>query len=98
MKHFIALAVIFLISVCLSAKNKSSDLGIPNGRPIVIVADWNQPPFFFIDQKNGTPKGYCLDLLTTALDKLGAKYVIKVESWDKSLADLESGKADITCS
>jgi len=98
MKHFIALAAIFLISVCLSAKNKSLDLGIPKGRPIVIVADWNQPPFFFIDQKNGTPKGYCLDLLTTALDKLGVKYVVKVESWDKSLADLESGKADITCS
>lgn len=97
MKHFIALATMFLISVCLSAKNKSSDLGIPNGRPIVIVADWNEPPFFFID-KNGTPKGYCLDLLTTALQKLEVKYVVKVESWDKSLVDLESGKADITCS
>jgi ABC-type amino acid transport substrate-binding protein/nitrogen-specific signal transduction histidine kinase len=65
-------------------------------RPVVIVGPWHMPPYFYTDA-HGKPDGFCIDLLTTILKRKNIPYVIHVENWNKSLSDLKSGRADISC-
>lgn len=64
-------------------------------RPIIIVANWNVPPFFFITNKR--PNGYGYEILTTILKRKHMPFTVKYENWTAGKKDIAEGKADITC-
>lgn len=93
-KRLLLLLTIVLISGLISSVK--ADSKVPIAHPVVFVANWNQPPFSFIDKTDGKPKGFCVDIITTAFKRLHIPYIIKVESWKRSQEDMASGKADLS--
>lgn len=91
------ITIIICIFSCINmaqSQNLRRD-SMPNN-PIVIVGAWHMPPFF-ISNFHGKPDGLSLEIMTTILQRKRIPYVIKIESWDQSKADIRSGKADLTC-
>ena len=63
-------------------------------RPVVVVCDWDKPPYEFLDDK-GMPAGSNIDVLNAVMEKLDlpVKYVMK--EWSIALKTCERGDADI---
>lgn len=63
-------------------------------RPVVVVCDWDKPPYEFLDDK-GMPAGSNIDVLNAVMEKLNlpVKYVMK--EWSIALKNFERGDADI---
>ena len=63
-------------------------------RPVVVVCDWDKPPYEFLDSK-GVPAGSNIDVLNAVMEKLDlpVKYVMK--EWSIALKTFERGDADI---
>ena len=63
-------------------------------RPVVVVCDWDKPPYEFLDDK-GMPAGSNIDVLNAVMEKLDlpVKYVMK--EWSIALKNFERGDADI---
>ena len=63
-------------------------------RPVVVVCDWDKPPYEFLDSK-GVPAGSNIDVLNAVMEKLDlpVKYVMK--EWSIALKNFERGDADI---
>ena len=63
-------------------------------RPVVVVCDWDKPPYEFLDGK-GMPAGSNIDVLNAVMEELDlpVKYVMK--EWSIALKTFERGDADI---
>lgn len=63
-------------------------------RPVVVVCDWDKPPYEFLDGK-GVPAGSNIDVLNAVMEELNlpVKYVMK--EWSIALKTFERGDADI---
>ena len=63
-------------------------------RPVVVVCDWDKPPYEFLDDK-GMPAGSNIDVLNAVMEKLNlpVKYVMK--EWSIALKNFERDDADI---
>ena len=63
-------------------------------RPVVVVCDWDKPPYEFLDG-NGVPAGSNIDVLNAVMEELNlpVKYVMK--EWSIALKNFERGDADI---
>lgn len=63
-------------------------------RPVVVVCDWDKPPYEFLDDK-GMPAGSNIDVLNAVMEELNlpVKYVMK--EWSIALKTFERGNADI---
>ena len=63
-------------------------------RPVVVVCDWDKPPYEFLDG-NGVPAGSNIDVLNAVMEELNlpVKYVMK--EWTIALKTFERGDADI---
>ena len=63
-------------------------------RPVIVVCDWDKPPYEFLDDK-GMPAGTNIDVLNAVMKELGlpVKYVMK--EWSIALKTFERGDADI---
>ena len=63
-------------------------------RPVVVVCDWDKPPYEFLDG-NGVPAGSNIDVLNAVMEELNlpVKYVMK--EWSIALKTFERGDADI---
>lgn len=63
-------------------------------RPVVVVCDWDKPPYEFLDGK-GVPAGSNIDVLNAVMEELNlpVKYVMK--EWTIALKTFERGDADI---
>ena len=59
-------------------------------RPVVVVCDWDKPPYEFLDSK-GVPAGSNIDVLNAVMEKLDlpVKYVMK--EWSIALRTFERG-------
>ena len=66
-----------IITLMLALLSLTATIAAPQGRhgrpyteadPLVIVCDWNFPPYEF--DKNGTPTGYCVEVMDAILTKL----------------------------
>ena len=63
-------------------------------RPVVVVCDWDKPPYEFLDG-HGMPAGSNIDVLNAVMEELNlpVKYVMK--EWSIALKTFERGDADI---
>ena len=63
-------------------------------RPVVVVCDWDKPPYEFLDG-HGVPAGSNIDVLNAVMEELNlpVKYVMK--EWSIALKTFERGDADI---
>ena len=63
-------------------------------RPVVVVCDWDKPPYEFLDG-HGMPAGSNIDVLNAVMEELNlpVKYVMK--EWSIALKNFERGDADI---
>ncbi len=63
-------------------------------RPLLIVGDWDKPPYEFLSD-DGRPSGTHIDILTTICRELGIPYKFVLKEWSSALKTFERGEADI---
>ena len=63
-------------------------------RPVVIVCDWDKPPYEFIND-HGEPAGSDIDVMRAVLQKMGLPYKFVMKEWGIALKTFERGDADI---
>ncbi|TPE54155.1 transporter substrate-binding domain-containing protein [Maribrevibacterium harenarium] len=70
----------------------------PDGRPLVrtikIAADYNYPPYEFLDE-NGEPAGYNVDLTYAIAEVMGFDIKLVMTDWESAYSGLLSGKYDV---
>jgi len=71
--------------------------GFGQNDTIIVAADYNYPPFSFID-KTGKPAGYDIEVANEIARITGLKIKISLVNWDSALINLESGKVDVITS
>lgn len=62
--------------------------------PVVIVGDWDKPPYEFQDEK-GEPAGTNVEVMTEVLSRLGIPYKFVLKEWANALKTFERGDADL---
>lgn len=62
--------------------------------PLVIVCDWDMPPYEFLDD-NGQPAGFTVDLLDVILPKLNIPYVYEMKENLQVKQAFQKRKADL---
>lgn len=62
--------------------------------PLVIVCDWDKPPYEFLDDK-GEPAGSNIDVMTRILTDMGVQYRFVMKEWSNATKTFERKKADL---
>lgn len=62
--------------------------------PLVIVGDWDKPPYEFQDEK-GQPAGINIDVMRAVFDRLGIPCKFMLKEWANAIKTFERGDADI---
>ncbi len=65
-----------------------------DSRPLVVVGDWDKPPYEFLNDK-GQPAGTNVDLMRRLCKELGITCQFVLKEWKTALKTFESKKADI---
>ena len=63
-------------------------------RPVVVVCDWDKPPYEFLDDK-GQPAGSNIDVLKAVMRELELPVKFVMKEWSIALKTFERGDADI---
>ena len=63
-------------------------------RPLIIVSDWEFPPYEFRNDK-GDPDGYNVEVLDLILNKLGIPHKYVMMEWSKCTGTFEQREADL---
>ncbi len=63
-------------------------------RPLIIVSDWEFPPYEFRNDK-GEPDGYNVEVLNTILDKLEIPHKYVMQEWKQATQTFENHEADL---
>jgi len=63
-------------------------------RPVVIVCDWDKPPYEFADDQ-GQPAGSNIDVMQTIMERLGLPCVFVMKEWGNAIKTFERGDADL---
>lgn len=63
-------------------------------RPVIIVCDWDKPPYEFADDE-GRPAGSNIDVLKEIFDELGLRYTFVMKEWSNAIKTFERGDADL---
>ena len=63
-------------------------------RPVVVVCDWDKPPYEFLNDQ-GEPAGSNIDVLTTLFDELNIPYKFILKEWGNAIKTFERGEVDI---
>ena len=77
--------------VILSARNYTYH------HPLIIEGEIERPPYEFRD-KDGSPNGFNVDLLSMIATRLNIPYKIILKNWPDVVKDIHEGKADLACS
>ena len=95
MKHLLITLYTFIL---LTANAVGAGLHAQNiytaERPLVIVCDWDKPPYEFRNDA-GQPAGFNVDVLTEILDDMKIPYKFRMNEWSKVVEEFMQGKADI---
>jgi len=62
--------------------------------PLVIICDWDMPPYEYLDN-DGQTAGYTVDLLSTILDKMNRTYTFVMKENTQAKQDFAKRQADI---
>jgi len=90
--HGLALMTAFLLSWPLAAQELQERYG--DARPVVIVCDWEKPPYEFLDD-NGNPAGSNIDIMQAVMQRLGLPCKFVMKEWNIALKTFERGDADL---
>ena len=63
-------------------------------RPLVVVCDWDMPPYEFLDDQ-GQPSGYTIDMLNAIFSKLDVEYVYEMVEHSQAQYYFKQRKADV---
>ncbi len=98
LKSFFLLFFFYTISYASTPQFTSQEKDFIKQHPTLIFgADYNWPPYDFIDQ-NGEHIGISADFLKLISQKSGLKFQIKSDIWAKTLKKMKEGKLDgLTC-
>lgn len=91
-----------IITLILALSALTAMTAAPQGRhgrpyteadPLVMVCDWSFPPYEL--NKNGTPTGYCVEVMDAILNKLEIPHRFEMRDWTKAIEAFENGQADM---
>ena len=91
-RYTVVLMLLFATVLRLSAQQLSEKYN--KERPVVIVCDWDKPPYEFLNDK-GQPAGSNIDVIKAVLDELRLPYRFVMKEWSIALKTFERGDADI---
>lgn len=63
-------------------------------RPVIIVGDWDKPPYEFQNDK-GEPTGSNIDVFQALMKQMGLPYKYILKEWGNAIKTFERGEADI---
>ena len=89
--------LLFTLITCLSltaAVAQSLSEKYTKERPVVVVCDWDKPPYEFLNDK-GQPTGSNIDVVNTVMKELGLPVKFIMKEWSIALKTFERGDADL---
>lgn len=93
MKKVLLLLSIYILSTTVSeAQSLSNKYNVQ--RPVIIVCDWDKPPYEYLDDK-GQPSGSNVDVLNAVMRELNIPCKFVMKEWTIALKTFERGDADI---
>ena len=93
MKRILFILIAFQLSLVTSLAQSLSEK-YNKDRPVVVVCDWDKPPYEFLDDK-GMPSGSNIDVLSAVMRELGVPVKFVMKEWSIALKTFERGDADI---
>ena len=97
-KYYIkTIRTMLLLAVVLlyGATARASALGIySKEHPLVIVCDWDLPPYEFLDD-NGSPAGYTIELMSRIMEKMMIPYTFVLKDNEQITELFKNRKADL---
>ena len=93
MKKILTIFFIFHLSL-LTAYAQSLSEKYNNKRPVVVVCDWDKPPYEFLNN-NGEPAGSNIDVMRAVMKEIGIPVRFVMKEWSTALKTFERGNADI---
>lgn len=93
MKKTLTIFLIFHLSL-LTAYAQSLSEKYNNKRPVVVVCDWDKPPYEFLNN-NGEPAGSNIDVMRAVMEEIGIPVKFVMKEWSIALRSFERGNADI---
>lgn len=96
MKHLFRYIIIVLLfsTTALRAVGQQLSDKYNSKNPVVIVCDWDKPPYEFLNDK-GQPAGSNVDVLKAVMDELRIPCKFVMKEWSVALKTFERGDADI---
>ena len=92
MRHLLKILYTFIFLV--TVKVGHAQTAYTAERPLIIVCDWDKPPYEFRNDA-GLPVGFNVDVLTKILEDMKIPYQFRMNEWSKVVEDFMQGKADI---
>lgn len=93
MKKVLLLLSIYILSTTVSEAQSLSNKYNAQ-RPVIIVCDWDKPPYEYLDDK-GQPSGSNVDVLNAVMRELNIPCKFVMKEWTIALKTFERGDADI---
>lgn len=94
-RHFIIYAITLLLSItALQPAAGQSIREYTKDRPLIIVSDWEFPPYEFRNDK-GEADGYNVDVLNNILDQFKIPHKFVMQEWYQCVKTFESHEADL---
>jgi signal transduction histidine kinase/ABC-type amino acid transport substrate-binding protein len=94
-RHFIISAITLLLSItALQSAAGQSTREYTKDRPLIIVSDWEFPPYEFRNDK-GEPDGFNVEILNIILDQLKIPHKFIMQEWFQCTQTFESRQADL---
>lgn len=93
MKKVLLLLSIYILSTTVS-EAQSLNNKYNAQRPVIIVCDWDKPPYEYLDDK-GQPSGSNVDVLNAVMRELNIPCKFVMKEWTIALKTFERGDADI---
>ena len=93
MKKVLLLLSIYILSTTVSEAQSLSNKYNAQ-RPVIIVCDWDKPPYEYLDDK-GQPSGSNVDVLNAVMHELNIPCKFVMKEWTIALKTFERGDADI---
>ena len=94
-RHFIISTITFLLSMtALQPAAGQSAREYTKDRPLIIVSDWEFPPYEFRNDK-GEPDGFNVEILNIILDQLKIPHKFIMQEWYQCTKTFESREADL---
>ena len=83
------LLALITLTAAMAASNSRNGRLYTEADPLVIICDWDFPPFEFTDN-SGNPAGYNIEVLDIILNRLHIPHRFEMREWQKATKIFES--------